>query len=37
MVYVDPDNDLVAVARWIDNKSTDEFVRRLVAATKKGG
>ena len=37
MVYVDPDNDLVAVVRWIDNKSTDEFVKRLVAATKKAG
>jgi len=37
MVYVDPDNDLVAVVRWIDNKLTDEFVKRLVAATKKAG
>jgi CubicO group peptidase (beta-lactamase class C family) len=32
MVYVDPDNDLVAVVRWIDNKSLDEFVKRLLAA-----
>jgi len=32
MIYVDPDHDLVAVVRWIDNKSTDDFVKRLVAA-----
>ncbi len=32
MIYVDPDHDLVAVVRWIDNKSTDEFVKRLLAA-----
>jgi len=32
MVYVDPEHDLVAVVRWIDNKATDGFVKRLVAA-----
>ena len=32
MIYVDPDHDLVAVVRWIDNKSMDEFVKRLLAA-----
>ena len=32
VIYVDPDHDLVAVVRWIDNKSTDEFVKRLLAA-----
>jgi len=37
MVYVDPDNDLVAVVRWIDNKATDEFVKRLLAAAKASG
>ena len=32
LVYVDPEHDLVAVVRWIDNKSIDEFLRRLLAA-----
>jgi CubicO group peptidase (beta-lactamase class C family) len=32
MVYVDPDHDVVAVVRWIDNKATDGFVKRLLAA-----
>ena len=32
MIYVDPNNDLVAVVRWIDNKSLDEFVKRLLAS-----
>jgi hypothetical protein len=34
MIYVDPENDLVAVVRWIDNKQMDEFVKRLLAAVK---
>jgi CubicO group peptidase (beta-lactamase class C family) len=34
MIYVDPENDLVAVVRWIDRKALDEFVKRLLAATK---
>jgi hypothetical protein len=34
MIYVDPDNDLVAVVRWIDRKALDEFVKRLLAAKK---
>src|SRR6266850_2274230 len=34
IVYVDPDHDLVAVVRWIDRKALDEFVKRLLAATK---
>ena len=32
MIYVDPEHDLVAVARWIDGKAMDEFVKRLLAA-----
>jgi CubicO group peptidase (beta-lactamase class C family) len=32
MIYVDPEHDLVAVVRWIDNKAMDEFVKRLLAA-----
>jgi len=32
MIYVDPENDLVVVARWIDNKATDGLVQRVLAA-----
>jgi CubicO group peptidase (beta-lactamase class C family) len=32
MIYVDPQHDLVAVVRWIDNKAMDGFVKRLLAA-----
>ncbi len=35
MIYVDPENDLVAVVRWIDNKAMDEFVKRLLAAVSR--
>jgi CubicO group peptidase (beta-lactamase class C family) len=31
-VYVDPENDVVAVLRWIDRPAIDGFVKRLVAA-----
>jgi CubicO group peptidase (beta-lactamase class C family) len=34
MVYLDPENELVVVVRWIDGRSTDGFVRRLLAAMK---
>ena len=34
MIYVDPENELVAVVRWIDRKALDEFVKRLLAAAK---
>ena len=30
MIYVDPDNDLVVVARWIDNASLNEFVGKVL-------
>jgi CubicO group peptidase (beta-lactamase class C family) len=32
MVYVDPENDLVVVVRWIDNGALDGFVQRLLAS-----
>jgi CubicO group peptidase (beta-lactamase class C family) len=32
MIYVDPENDLVAVVRWIDNDAVDGFLKRLIAA-----
>jgi CubicO group peptidase (beta-lactamase class C family) len=35
MIYVDPEHDLVAVVRWIDNKAMDEFVKRLLGAVSR--
>jgi CubicO group peptidase (beta-lactamase class C family) len=32
IVVVDPEHDLVAVVRWIENGSVDGFVQRLIAA-----
>jgi CubicO group peptidase (beta-lactamase class C family) len=34
LVYVDPEHDLVAVVRWIENGAIDGFVQRLAAAVK---
>ena len=34
MIYVDRENDIVAVVRWIDNKSLDGFVNALLKAVK---
>ena len=30
MIYVDPEHHIVAVVRWIENKETDGFVKRLL-------
>ncbi|MFL5283599.1 MAG: serine hydrolase domain-containing protein [Rhodopila sp.] len=35
MIYVDPENDLVAVVRWIENTAIDEFLMRLLAAVHR--
>ena len=35
-IYVDPENDLVAVLRWIERAQTDGFVKRLLAALRRG-
>ena len=32
LIYVDPEHDVVAVVRWIDNAQVDGFLRRLLAA-----
>jgi len=32
MIFVDPEHDLVAVARWIDGSAMDGFVKRLLAS-----
>jgi hypothetical protein len=40
MIYVDPANDLVVVARWIDGKAIDGLIQRVLAsltATATGG
>jgi CubicO group peptidase (beta-lactamase class C family) len=33
-IYVDPEHDLVAVIRWIDNKAADKMVAKILAAIK---
>jgi CubicO group peptidase (beta-lactamase class C family) len=35
MVYVDPENDLVVVARWIDNAQLDALVQRVLASVQR--
>jgi CubicO group peptidase (beta-lactamase class C family) len=35
MIYVDEVNDLVIVARWIENNKLDELVKRFLAALKQ--
>ena len=35
MVYVDPDNDLVAVVRWIERPAIDGFIKRLLASVNQ--
>jgi len=34
MIYVDTDNDLVIVARWIQDRSLDGLIQRVVASIK---
>lgn len=34
IVYVDPENDLVVVLRWIENGKIDEFIKLLNASLK---
>jgi hypothetical protein len=35
MIYVDEENDLVIVARWIENSKLDELVKRFLSALNK--
>ncbi|HSG46717.1 MAG TPA: serine hydrolase [Longimicrobiales bacterium] len=35
MVYVDPENDLVVVARWIGGGGIDEFLGKIVGAIRE--
>jgi len=32
VIIVDPQHDLVAVVRWIENGALDSFIERLIAA-----
>ena len=32
IIYCDPEHDIVAVVRWIENNAQDGFVKRLIAA-----
>ncbi len=34
IIYVDPENKLVVVARWIENEKIDEFIQKLNASLK---
>ncbi|MFN8342767.1 MAG: serine hydrolase [Cyclobacteriaceae bacterium] len=34
IIYVDPENDLVVVARWIDSKMMNDLIRKVLAAKK---
>ncbi|MCI0673811.1 MAG: serine hydrolase, partial [Myxococcaceae bacterium] len=35
LIYVDPENDLVVVARWIDNKAVDGLLQRVLASLER--
>lgn len=32
MIYVDPENDLVVVARWIERDAIDGLIQRVIAS-----
>lgn len=34
IIYTDPDNDLVIVARWIENGKINEFIEKVMASLK---
>jgi hypothetical protein len=35
MIYVDGENDIVAVVRWIEDKASDEFLKKMLSALPK--
>ena len=37
VIYVDPENDLVVVARWIENAALDGLVKRVLASLDTAG
>jgi CubicO group peptidase (beta-lactamase class C family) len=34
IIYIDPDNDIVIVARWIENGKINEFIGKVMASLK---
>jgi hypothetical protein len=35
IIYVDPENDLVVVARWVEQEKVSEFLRMVLASIEK--
>jgi hypothetical protein len=35
MIYVDRENDLVIVARWIDSRALDGLIERVIKSIEK--
>ncbi len=35
IIYIDPDNDIVIVARWIENGKINEFIGKVMASLQK--
>ena len=35
IIYIDPENDLVIVARWIEQDKVAEFLNTVLASIKK--
>ena len=35
IIYIDPDNDVVVVARWIENSKINEFIEKVMASIAK--
>ncbi|HSE41823.1 MAG TPA: serine hydrolase [Acidobacteriota bacterium] len=35
MIYVDPENDLVIIMRWIENDKVDPFVQKVLSSIRK--
>ena len=35
IIYIDPENDIVIVARWIENNKIDEFIGKVTASVSR--
>ena len=35
IIYVDPENDLIIVARWIESSAADGIIKRVLASLQK--
>jgi CubicO group peptidase (beta-lactamase class C family) len=36
IIYIDPENDFVIVARWIENNKINEFIEKVMASVQPG-